>query len=429
MTLNKSNFLSLLPLFMVILLDVAGIILVLPVLTPLILQTSSGLVPASTPLLLRDFLYGLTLAIFPIFMFFSTPILGDLSDKFGRKKILLLCLIGSAISYIIAAVGIIFGSLLTLLISRALAGLAAGTQPIATAAIIDLSSPQTKMKNLGWVVFTSSIGLILGPAIGGITAEKSIVSWFNFETPFFFAAGVCFLNAIFLQFFLKETLSPQATHAIRITKGFSLFIAAFSEQKFRLLSLLYFCFVLAWSLYYQTINWFFMEKYHYSVGKLGLFVSFIGIIFAFTTSVVTRLILKWFSHETHTFIFFIFTMAIANIAAALSQTETAQWLWVILNASSHVICYTVALSVFSNLASHESQGWIMGVTGAIGAITWAIGALIAGPLGYINIHVPLWTAGILCLISFVLMFIYQQKSNDSPAGAGDHGNFNISSST
>ena len=69
---------------MVIFLDVAGIILVLPVLTPLILQTDSGIVPAGTPLILRDFLYGLSLGIFPLFMFFSTPILGDLSDKFGR---------------------------------------------------------------------------------------------------------------------------------------------------------------------------------------------------------------------------------------------------------------------------------------------------------------------------------------------------------
>jgi len=409
MHLSKTSRWSMLPLFMVIFLDVAGIILVMPVLTPLILQTDSGIVPAGTPLIWRDFLYGLSLGIFPLFMFFSTPILGDLSDKFGRKKILLICLIGSAISYVIAAIGVMYGSLFTLLGSRALAGLAAGTQPIATAAIIDMSTPQTKTKNLAWVVFTSSIGLILGPAVGGITAEKSLVSWFGYETPFFFAAGVSFLNAILLHFSLKEAPSTNLSHTVHLTKGFKLFIAAFTEKKFRLLSALFFCFVLAWSLYYQTINWFFMEEYHYSVGKLGLFVSFIGIIFAITTSMVARLILRLFAHETNAFAFFIFTMAIANIGAALSQGELAQWLWVILNAASDVICFTVALSIFSNLANHESQGWIMGVTGSIGAITWTVGGLIAGPLGYIDIHVPLWTAGVLCFMSFLMMLIYRRS--------------------
>lgn len=405
---NRVNYISLLPLFMVILLDVAGIILVLPVLTPLILQPD-GIVPLGTPLAIRDFLYGLSLAIFPLFMFFSTPVLGDLSDKFGRKKLLFICMVITAVSYLIAGIGVLCHSLLTLLFSRALGGLVAGTQPIATAAIIDISTSQTKTKNLALVVFTTSIGLILGPAIGGITAEKSIVSWFGYESPFFFAAGVSLINAILIQLFVKETNPTKASHAICLTKGFLLFITAFTQKKFRLLSFLYFCYALAWGLYYQTINWFFMEKYNYSVGKLGLFVSFIGVIFALTTSLGARFILKFSSNEINTYIFFIFTMAIANLGSAMSHGELAQWLWVILNAGSDVICFTVALSIFSNLENNNnSQGWIMGVTGAIGAITWTVGGLIAGPLGYINIYAPLWVAGILCLISFISMIIYRK---------------------
>lgn len=405
----RPSFLSLLPLYLIILLDVAGLILVMPVLTPLILKTDSLIVPLGTSLLLRDFLYGFALSLFPLFMFFSTPVLGDLSDKFGRKNILILCLLGSAVSYVIAGLAIIYNNLFIFLIGRALSGLAAGTQPIATAAIIDTSTPMTKTKNLAWVVFTSSIGLVLGPMVGGITAEKSLVGWFGYDTPFFFAAIISILSTLFLYISYKETPQSRPAQTVKITKGFTLFIAAFSEKKFRLLSSLYFCFVLAWSLYYQTINWFFMEKYHYSVGKLGLFVAFIGIIFALTTSMVVRIILRLFSRETNAFAFFIFTMAIANLGSAFSHGETAQWLWVILNAASDVICYTVVLSIFSNLATHEAQGWIMGVVGAIGAITWTVGGLIAGPLGYIDISVPIWTAGVLCLVSFVLMLMYQKK--------------------
>jgi MFS family permease len=402
------NWLSFASLFLVILLDVAGLILVLPVLTPLILQPDSGLLSPSTPALWRDFLYGFSLSLYPLFMFFSTPILGDLSDKFGRKKILLICLVLSGASYLVAAAGVVYKSLSIFLASRAIAGLAAGTQPIATAAVIDFSAPDNKAKNLAWVVFTTSLGLIIGPLIGGFTSEKSIASWFGYDTPFYFAAGVSFINAILLCFTLKESRQVKPEHVIKFTKGFVLFMAAFSGRQFRILSLMYFCFILAWSLYYQTINWFFMMTYHYSAAKLGLFVAFIGLIFAIVTSLVVRVVLRTFASENHVYRFFIFTMAIANIGAAVCHSELSQWLWVILNATSDVICYTVSLTIFSNLANNEAQGWIMGVTGAIGAITWTVGGMIAGPLGYLRIDVPLWTAGLLCLVSFGLMLIYQR---------------------
>lgn len=402
--LNKFNILKALPLFLVILLDVAGVILVMPILTPLILQSSSGMLPSDTPLLFRDFIYGLSLSLYPLFMFFSTPILGDLSDRFGRKKILQICLTGSTMSYLAAACGIVFNSLFLLLISRAMAGLAAGTQPIATAAIIDLTTPENKTRYLSWVVFTTSLGFIIGPMMGGLSAN-----WFSYQTPFLLAAGLSTIVILLLQWTLKETTPVKTEHRIHITKGFTLFIAAFSERKFRLVSLLFFNFILAWSLYYQTINWFFMEKHHYTVGQLGLFVAFIGVIFAITSSVLSKFVLGLFDSETNAFRFFIVLMGIANIGAACSHGALSQWLWVVLNAFSDVLCYTLSFSLFSNLVNKDSQGWIMGVMGSISAMTWTVGGLIAGPLGYLAINLPMATAGLLCFISFILMLMYQKQ--------------------
>lgn len=403
---------SLLPLYMVILLDVAGIILVMPVLTPLLLQADSGIVPLGTSPILRDFLYGLSLALFPLFMFFSTPVLGDLSDRYGRKKILLVCLVISALSYAIAALGVIGRSLTVLLLSRCVAGLAAGTQPIATAAIIDASStPKARSANLAWVVFSCSIGLILGPAVAGITANPDLVSWFGYDTPFWFATVVCLLNALMLVFSLKEKTSLiQKDRVLSLTKGFSLFMAAFSERKFRLLSLLYFCFVISWGFYYQTINWIFMEEFHYGVGRLGFFVAYIGVIFALSTGLVVRWVQQLVPRETTIFAVFVLCMSFANFGAAITHNEVAQWLWAILNATGDVICYTMGLAIFSSLVDQDSQGWIMGVAGAIGAMTWAIAGLVIGPLGYLHLTLPLWISGVLCFTGFVLMLIYQAQT-------------------
>jgi DHA1 family tetracycline resistance protein-like MFS transporter len=396
--MNSYNKFLLLP---IIILDVAGIILVLPVLTPLILEENSILISAHTSIFVKDFLYGFSIAIFPFCMFLSSPVLGDLSDKFGRRKILLICIMGSAIFFLITGIGINYKSLFVFLIGRALGGLMAGTQPIVTAAIIDISSSHTKTINLTWIVFASSLGLVLGPAISGFAGSKNIVSWFNYSTPFFFATGITFLNFLLVFFLLKKAQPSKIIHSIDLSKGFSLFLRAFLNRKYRLIFLQYSFLTLTWGFYYQTINWVLLEKYNYSVWHLGSFFSFIGIIFTFA-SLTAPFILKLFSNEIKAFSFFILIMGIANAAAALSYNDTLQWIAGIFNATSYVVCFTLSLTQFSNLVDHESQGWIMGVTGAISAFTWTIAGLITGPLGYIYIYLPLWTAVFLCFSNLLL---------------------------
>ena len=401
-TSSKTHFLSLLPLLMVVLIDVMGLVLVFPVLAPLLLQADSGLVPAGTSVMWRDFLYGFTVALFPLFMFFSTPVLGDLSDKFGRKKILLWCLIACTISYIVSAVGIYFHDLFTFLLGRAIAGLAAGTQPIAAAAIIDLSTEHNKTRNLSWVVLVSSVGLILGPLLSGVTAGV------NYQLPFYIAAGLSLLNAILLHYSYQENLLAFSTHKIQLLKGFVLFAAAFSQAKFRLLSFVCFSLILAWSLYFQIIGWFFMDQFHYDVNQLGFFIGYIGVIFVFITSVLLKHFLKLFSDASEACLFFIFLMGVATLGCTMTESAFSQWLWVIPIAGSEIICYTLFMDLFSNLASKDAQGWIMGVMGSIMAITWTVGGLIAG-LWVISIRMPFWTAGVLCFISFFLLWQYRRS--------------------
>ena len=157
------------------------------------------------------------------------------------------------------------------------------------------------------------------------------------------------------------------------------------------------------------MNWFLLETFHYSTAQLGLFTGAIGLVFAITTSAVVRILLKFISSETATFAVCALLMAVASVGSAMSNSELAQWLWMILLAGSEVLCFTFILSIFSNLADNESQGWIMGVTGSLGAITWTVGGLLAGPMGYVSIHLPLWVAAGLSFCSFWLMVLYRYQ--------------------
>ena len=136
--------------------------------------------------------------------FFGAPILGAMSDRFGRKKILILSLVGTCIGYLFFGAGIAAASLITLFISRAIDGFTGGNISIALSAIADISDPKEKAKNFGLIGMAFGLGFILGPYIGGKLADPSVVGWFTHSTPFWFAAALTFLNIILVTFRSEE---------------------------------------------------------------------------------------------------------------------------------------------------------------------------------------------------------------------------------
>nr|WP_273700676.1 MFS transporter [Coxiella burnetii] len=143
-----------------------GLSLLFPVLNAIIIDNHSNFLPAATTLATRDFLYGLTVGIFMICWFFGAAILGDLSDTVGRKKALLVCLIGSFLGYLLSAFAVGIHSLTFLILGRVIAGFTAGSQPIAQAAIVDVSSEAHKARNIGLILLAISLGLSSGPSLG-----------------------------------------------------------------------------------------------------------------------------------------------------------------------------------------------------------------------------------------------------------------------
>lgn len=139
---------------------------------------------------------GWLTATFSIVQFFSTPLLGSLSDRFGRKWLLVACLAGTAASFALFGLA---GSLLMLFVARALDGLTGGDISIAQAIVTDISSPQNRAKYFGILGSAFGFGSVIGPAVGGL------LSGFGMKTPFFVAAGLSLTGALLSMVFLKET--------------------------------------------------------------------------------------------------------------------------------------------------------------------------------------------------------------------------------
>src|SRR3989338_10717133 len=124
-----------------------GIGILFPILSAMLISHQSHFLSVDTSDFLRELIYGITIGIYMIAWFFGSAMLGDLSDIMGRKKSLLICLIGATIGYTISAIAILFHSLLFLIVGRVIACFTAGSQPIAQAAIVDVSTDKTRARN------------------------------------------------------------------------------------------------------------------------------------------------------------------------------------------------------------------------------------------------------------------------------------------
>lgn len=395
-------------LFLVIFIDQMGITFVFPVLTPLFMDTSSTLIPTHVSAEMRDFLYGLCLALYPLFLFIGAPLLGDISDQVGRKKILLACLLGSAASFILSAIAISYDSLTWLLISRAVAGFFSGSLYIAQAAIVDVSPEDKKAINLSYIIVAISVGMVLGPLIGGYFSDIHLVKWFTYSTPFEVATLLAIVNAALLMLVFKETFTVTKQVKIKIFQGFVLFKNAFTDPAIRLLSGILLFLLFGWTLYFQAISWILLQRFNFSADRIGLFIGYLGIGFVIALTVVFRLFTKY-SKPTKTLQICLAINFITFLLAFLLPLEWMEWLMAPFIIGSMAICYTSLLAFFSNSVSAEKQGWIMGITGAVNAAAWTISGLAAGPLGFLHITLPLLVSSLSALLALACGIGYAKK--------------------
>lgn len=404
--MNKSIFYTL---FCVIIIDALGMALPFPVLGPLLVSVHSPMLAANTSLQAREVLYSLVMASFVFGMFIGCPILGDLSDHIGRKKGIVLCLLGVALGGVISALGVIIHSVALLIFGRFFAGFASGSQPIAQAAIIDISTPEDRTINLSRIVLAITLGIIVGPIIGGFSGNSYFINHFGFSLAFWLSAAFALANAFAVYRIFQDTGAKRESGSISFFRSFLSFLAAFKNSSVAFLSLGFLLYEVAWSLYFAGIALFLFNIYHYSAMNLGLFTAFIGVGASLGMTSGIRVIMRYFKKDKESLVLSLILMAIFFFFVAFSASVLAQWICGFFLGLFVSVAYTNFLSLYSLHASETHQGWIMGVATSVGTFAWVVTNIFSGQLAYIAVRLPFWLATVATVLALLMFWIYNRK--------------------
>jgi len=410
----------LLALFLTIFIDMLGVGILIPVFPLLILPHSpDSILPTGWTIQQGFILFGWLSATYPLAQFFAAPILGQLADRFGRKKVLAASISGTVLGYLLFATGIAMRNIPLLFASRMLDGITGGNISVAQAGIADISTAKNRARNFGFIGMAFGLGFILGPYVGGKLADPNIVSWFGAQTPFYFTALLSFFNVLLILAFLPETLKLAKKARIEVTRPFKNIVAAFSKPGIRSVMPTSFLFTAGFTFFTTFFAIVLAQKFNFKPGNTGDYFAYIGLWIAIVQGGLTGLIAKKFKDYSVLRVS-IFISAISLLGYFLIPAGEPRWLFLIppFLALGNGLTMAFNSSLISRISPRDVQGESLGINASIMALAQAIPAVIAGyvAVAAVDSNMPVLVGSVTIAVAGIAFWILFKPGHDDQYG-------------
>ena len=381
--------------FITLLIDVMGWGLIIPVMPELISQLKGIAINEASS-------YGAWLLFaYSGMQFICAPLVGNLSDRYGRRPIILSSLIGFSIDYIFMALAPTYG---WLFVGRIIAGLTGASFTTAAAYIADVSTEETRAKNFGLIGAAFGLGFVIGPALGGLLAGWGI------RAPFYAAAGLCLVNALYGYFILPESLSKDHRRAFEWKRANPFGSLQFLRRTPAIAGLAFSFFLIYLAAMSVQGNWnfFTMYRFHWTEKLVGISLAVVGVLVGGVQAGLTRVVNPKLGNEKSIYLgLLLYTLGLVLFAFA-----TQGWM-MFLFLVPYCLGGIAGPALQSIMAGHvpaNQQGELQGALTSLMSVTAIIGPLIMNNLFWFftSNNAPVYFPGVSFLLGalFMLLSVY-----------------------
>ena len=375
-----------------VMIDAMGIGLIMPVMPDLMVEVGGGTLGAAA------LWGGLLSTSFAAMQFLFGPVVGGLSDRFGRRPILLVSLVAMAADYLLMAVA---GTIWLLLIGRIIGGITAATHSTANAYIADISKPKEKSANFGLIGAAFGLGFVLGPLIGGLLAE------YGTRAPFYAAAILSGLNALFGWVVLKETVTDAIRRPFSLKRAnpFGAFKALSKLPMIGTLLGVYFFYSIAHTVYPAIWSYFGKERFDWDPATIGLSLGLFGIMMAVVQGFLIRPAIKYLG-ERGTIIYGLFFDIIAFGFLSLLTSGTVALFFIPVAALAGIVSPALQ-GLMSQAVGDDQQGELQGALTSLSALAMIISPMLMTSTfaAFASETAPFYMPGAPFLLALILTLI------------------------
>ncbi|HWI93393.1 MAG TPA: TCR/Tet family MFS transporter [Flavisolibacter sp.] len=378
--------------FITLLMNVTGLGIIIPVFPELIGQLTGGNISQVSQW------GGVLTVIYAVMQFFCAPIIGNLSDKYGRRPVLLISLIGFGIDYLFMAIA---PTIWWLFASRVIAGVTGASITTASAYIADVSTAETRAKNFGLIGAAFGLGFIIGPLIGGVFSS------FGLRVPFVVAAVLCLLNATYGFFVLPESLSKENRRSFQWKRANPLGSATHLKKYPAVLGLiasLLLVYIAAHALQ-STWTYINIERFNWSPQMLSYSLAVVGAMTALVQGLLIRFINPKLGNEKSVYI----GLAIYSVGMLAFAFANQSWMMFVFMIPYCLggIAGPALQAILSGHVPRNEQGELQGALTSTVSLTSIIGPLVMTNLfaWFTKPRAPVRFSGAPFLLGSILLMI------------------------
>ena len=410
---SEPGLARLLPLYTVIFVGFVGYSLMITVFTPMLMYAHNGMLAPDSPTAQRTIVLGVLLSLYPLGQFVGSPVLGALSDRFGRKPMLLASLSVTTLCYALISAALTLQSLALLMAASLVCGLAEANIVIAQSAIADVTTEASRNRLFGYIYLSASLAYVVGPLVGGKLADPALVPWFTYATPFWATFVLLALTLAWTATAFRETRTVTASAApVGYTAAFTSLRAVFTDRRLRLLYGVNFLLYLAIFGFFRCYPMYLVDEFHLNVSRVSEFVAWVAVPIVIANLWLTDFLARHVATRRIVVVSAALT-GVGMILVTIPRQVNALWGTLFLAALALAVCLPACATMISVAVSGDEQGRAMGNNQSLQVGAEALSGLVGGLLAAVVVKLPLLVLGVVAMVASAVLGVFTARSSTS----------------